>query len=366
MPKPRICFVSNNIYPALSEKYVTPRVGGAELQQIFIGKCLHAHGCLVSYVTMDHGQPAIENIDGLKIYKTYKENAGISGLRFFYPRLFKLWRALKRVDADVYYTRCASFMPGVLALFCRVYKKKYIFAGALDSDFIPSDVSIQFKRDKWLYNYGLKKADKIIVQSKTQKNLLKQNFGLKSSIIPNFTIEKPHLSPETKTKHILWVATIRKRKRPEWFVNLARQMPSQEFVMIGGPQADRKHLFKKIKAACEDIPNIRFLGFQPLEVTEQYFDGCELFVNTSFYEGFPNTFLQAWRRGIPVVSSVDPDGVIQKNKLGAVITAQAHLLPTVKTMLATTVSKQQTIIEYFVANHSSLTIEHYMKLISKM
>ena len=43
---------------------------------------------------------------------------------------------------------------------------------------------------------------------------------------------------------------------------------------------------------------------------------AKVLVNTSDVEGFPNSYLQAWIRGVPVVTLIDPDAVIEREGLG--------------------------------------------------
>lgn len=87
------------------------------------------------------------------------------------------------------------------------------------------------------------------------------------------------------------------------------------FVMIGKNSFSGR--MKNIGAAIIQAKNIEYKGELPLHEVNRILSGSHILVNTSQIEGFPNTFIQAWMRKIPVVSlNVDPDDVIKKNKIG--------------------------------------------------
>lgn len=359
----KICFVALGIYPCLKAESGIARIGGAELQQIFIGRGLQQRGISVFYLTTDHGQPEHEIIDGMTICKSYREEAGILGLRFFYPRLIRIWQALKAADADVYYSRTAGFLPGLLTLFCKVYRKKFIQAGAADGDFIPGKELIRLSRDRLLYRFGLRRASAVIVQSNHQNKLLWENYRIKGTLIRNLFEGEAKPLPQSERQIILWVSTIRPIKRPLLFIELARSFPDEKFVMIGGPDHSNQALFDEVKMQCDRLSNIEFLGFQPLETTETYFDRTRIFVNTSEIEGFPNTFLQAWRRGIPAISYVDPDGIIQKHSLGFSVESEQQMKDALSKLLASREEYHSSITSYFSDNHSGCVIDKYCSLL---
>jgi glycosyltransferase involved in cell wall biosynthesis len=58
-----------------------------------------------------------------------------------------------------------------------------------------------------------------------------------------------------------------------------------------------------------------------------------VFVNTSDIEGFPNSYLQSWIRGVPVVTLLDPDGVIEREGLGAAVSSPAEMRDGIRRLL---------------------------------
>ncbi len=316
MSPKKICFVSSTIYPVLSgdsEDFI----GGAEIQQVIIGRHLHDNGYEVSYVTKAFGEHRqIETIEGIPVIKSFSDQDGLPFLRFFFAKVPRIWKALKAADAQIYYQRGAEAMTGIVSLFCRIHNKTFIFSAAHDTNFIPEAINVPYWRDKILYVWGLKHASHIIAQSYNQRRLLRENFGLDASVAYNVY---PRRLLVEHGKYVLWVANIKPMKRPLHLLEIARSCPDLEFRMVGGLVKGHEALYGKIKKEAAALNNLDFLGFQPLPATEELFNGASLFVNTSELEGFPNTFLQAWSRGIPTASFIDVDGIIRKKGLGAVM-----------------------------------------------
>ena len=95
----RICFHVPYLYPLAVGR--SDFVGGIEVQDWFLARALAQRGFDVAVATCDFGQPPVEQRDGVTFLRTYSTQAGLPGVRFFYPRLWKAMRALRRARADV-------------------------------------------------------------------------------------------------------------------------------------------------------------------------------------------------------------------------------------------------------------------------
>ena len=141
-----------------------------------MAKWFAKHGYKISMITLDEGQKDGMEIDGVRIFKMCRQDAGIKGLRFFWPKWTSLIAAMKRADADIYYQNLAECVTGQAALWCHKHKRKFIFSAAADSH---CDARLQYMhtlRDRVLYRYGLIHANKVIVQSLRQREMIQENL----------------------------------------------------------------------------------------------------------------------------------------------------------------------------------------------
>src|SRR3982751_1885536 len=213
--KPHICFVAPYAWPVLSRDPAIQVVGGAEVQQCVIARLLADNRYRVSMIFFDYVQPSPVLVDGITVYKSFRESAGIPVLRFLHPRLTTMWKVLREVDADVYYQRSSAMWTGVIAEFCRRHGKRSIYAGASDRDFEIGQEQIVLGRDRWLYRRGVARVDRIVTQNAFQLESCRRHYRREALVVPSCYVPPEH-AVRTSLEHdrVLWVGTIHGYKRP--------------------------------------------------------------------------------------------------------------------------------------------------------
>lgn len=327
----KICLVGLHNLSVLAPEYGDRVVGGEPVQQTLLARALARRGHDVSMVVADLGQVDGTRYEGIRTFKAYRPEAGVPVLRFIHPRWTGLWRALRRADADLYYTSCAGMEIGLLALFCRRFGKRFVFRSASDSDCDSSRLLVRHARDRALYAYGLRRADAILVQGESQAKMLSRSYGL-AGRVAGMLVEPPSTAP-THDLDVLWVGNVRRVKRPDRVLWVATRLPQVAFHMVGGALPGEEALHAHVRNAAATCANLTFHGRLSYADAGNLYGRARLLLNTSDTEGFPNTYLQAWIRGVPVVTLIDPDRVIEREGLGIAVRAPDELPGAIASLL---------------------------------
>lgn len=333
-----ICFISRFAHYVLLNK-TEELIGGAEFQQTILAKALSARGWKVSFITEKKDQQEPIVVDGIHLFPVIDYTAGNRYIRRILSVPCQLWKWMKTNNSQLYYQRNPGPFSSVIGMFCRSAGKRFILSGANDANFDrKNELNVESFLDVLEIRYGIKLADKIILQNERQKSLLKTNYNREGTVFYNLYAppaleKKSPIDVETfKKPRLLWVGRLARQKRPEMCLELAKLLPDFEIIMVGS-LTRQNDLAERIKKGVRSIENIIFLGHLALPEVEELFDSIFGLVNTSFVEGFPNTFLQAWSRGLPVFSFVEPDNIISNNNLGARVSSIEEMATSIREKL---------------------------------
>jgi glycosyltransferase involved in cell wall biosynthesis len=379
MAEPHICLVAPQVFPVLTGDRTLQLIGGAEVQQSFIARGLNAAGYPVTIISNDYGQSDNMDFEGMRVLKMRQQKTTIPVIRYFHPRLTGMWSAMQRADADIYYQRCAGANTFVTGLYARTHGKRFVYAAAHDLDLNYPRTRELFQgrggwRDFQLYRMGLRMADVVIAQHVGQIEEFRRCWQREAEWIPSGYVPLGTASCDAEGV-VLWVSTIRRWKRAELFLELAQALPAIRFRMIGGVSraegdSAANDLFSKIESFAERLPNVEFLGFLPYADVEQHFNQARLLINTSDYEGFPNTFLQAWARGIPTISFVNCGARDSRGPIGVIATEFKEMQGATVRLIADRdawAEESARCLRYFEANHSlAAVIARYRALFDRL
>lgn len=297
--------------------------GGAEYQAHFLADALAEAGYDVHWLS--RRVPGPDTARTHTVHQIARQE-GIRRRGFFFdaPALTGL---LRRLKPDLIYQRVGGAYTGIATRYALKSGCGMIWHVARDDEVTPNPSLASALRnpfrmvDKALLEYGARRAPCLVVQTEAQKELLARHYGRRDSVlIPNFH-PVPEEQPDKRLPFkVVWVANFKKVKRPELFVELASRFsdtPGIEFIMAGAPLPNspwQRDLEMRIAA----LPNLRYLGRLTQPEVNRLLADAHVLVNTSEYEGLPNTFIQAWMRQVVVFSlSLNPGGYLSVPGLGA-------------------------------------------------
>lgn len=312
----KIAFISPNAYPLLYPKNIKSS-GGAERQLVLLARYLQKSGFEPIFITDNHN---ISDRPLFNILKTPFSNMG--RYIFFHLRdLIIFWQTLKKTSAEYYILKNPRFLTLFIGIYCRINKRKLIFWSQNDPNYIPKKGLAKYFAFLIL-KVGIKLSDFVISQTLDQKHSYKRIFNVRSIHIPNIYVPPVILTKNNMYRSdILWVGNPLKCKNYEVVLELAKYFPDNKIIMImnKGNTSQEENRFKRARTDSQNYPNCHFVGQVSQKIIDNYFYSTKVFINTSHYEGFPNTFLQALYLKKPIVSLFfDPDDLLTKNKFGTV------------------------------------------------
>ena len=249
-----------------------------------------------------------------------------------------------------------SLLP--VSVFARIFGIRLVFFSASDVNFEPGKEMIKGELNRKMYHRSIKHIRYFVTQNQHQHDTLYKEYGKESLIMYNIW---GHTSLDSSKDDppkcdVVWVANYRKLKRAEWVVDAAEQLPDFLFAMAGGRSSGEGSYYDEIQRRGERCPNLKLLGGRSFFYTNELVARSKVLLCTSVFEGFPNTFLQAWSNGIPVISTVDPSCIIVNNGLGVVVSNQQELVAAILRVLRDEDYYKRlssSVSDFFMKNHAA-------------
>jgi len=317
MRRPKIAFVGG-FFPF--------QAGGAEYQSYLLA-CKLRERAEISFVYIDDdSRPPFLSHDGFSLLRIPKRRVlrRVAG-RYFVLDMPCLLEVLSTIQPDIIYRRGGTAYSGIASMYARRRNCKMILHISSDRD-VASDwyrgtrTAIFDYLDHRFMKYAIQNAHSVIGQTYDQSRKLESVYGRQCTcVVGNWhPLPKEDIVKRENPVTVVWIANVKSMKRPELFMALAAELAhlsSVRFVMVGRPPSGT--LASGFRKEIQSTGKVDFRGEMSIDEVSRLLAASHILVNTSLYEGFPNTFVQAWMHYVPVVSlQVDPDDVLRKEKIG--------------------------------------------------
>ena len=354
-------------------------IGGAEKQIYYISTALARAGHHVDLFTMNIDKPFSK--EGVNVVPAWNTNKGIPKLRFFTHRLPVLKKKLLAGRYDLIYLRGYQLYGFIAVSVARSSNAISLLA-------LANDHNVSWKHWKtsnpgksmawyfleWLkYSFYsesvLKKVDIVAVQNTFQRSLVR-NFCKKLIDIPSIFIpfKEADKYDLKKSIDILWIGRFNFVKGIDKLLVLVENLPQLSFTIVGKATGPRESKILDNLIGYTNVDHLEYLSNADIYAK---LHKAKILLNTSTFEGFPNTFLEAWYSQIPVASlNVDPNNLLSEFQLGFCAAGSINMLYNGILELLSDEDKRFIIgkraKEYVIDNHSeSRVIDIFVNLINQ-
>lgn len=323
-----ILFHSSHAHLVL-ERSTTRVSGGAELQVALLARELAGLGIDVVIAAGDTGQPDSSVHDGVRIRNAGRFQTG--GPLDTLCALPKVVRVLREERPEWVFLLGWTTWLFILKALKPFFGYKLGFICGLDTE-----VNGGFRRENpvrgFLFEYAMRRCDVRFAMTGDQRRLFEEN-GMTCEFYRNLILPRSASRAPEKPIDLLWVSRCQPIKRPHLFLDLAGQLPEARCRMVC-PREDVA-LWNSVSIRAAGIPNVEFIERVPYHEIQRVYDEAKLFVNTSEWEGWPNSFIQSGLGGTALLSlAVNPDRLFETYALGRFCAGDAGcMLAEARTML---------------------------------
>lgn len=290
------------------------QIGGAEMQAKEIAIALSNIGHKIHYICYSPTLYSSNEFDVTIIPPKKPLDYLYYGTRKY------LYKALDMIKPDIVYHRAFVPYSRFIAEWCTKNNTPFYFHCA--------DIYTLIRKNNTLFNIisniwlkkTLQSATGVICQNSEQKQALARfKINNKQKIIYNIHRINTSKVNSNKGKNIVWIAKFESSKQPEIFIELAERLKNTNYTFtMFVSKCDNSEFYKNLIKNVRNNSNIRIYEGKDNDFINDYLcNHASVLVNTSVSEGISNTFIQAWLRGVPVISlNSNPDEWFDSYNIG--------------------------------------------------
>ena len=298
--------------------------GGAAVQAYGWIRGLSEVGQDIQVITNSfHSETLKDECKDIKLVPLYDQKKGIRWFRWIYYRFPYLYKRIKENKPDYLYQGIPTWTSFLFGIICRYLNIKYILR--ISNDYLLDDRILKnySKTHRYFQKLGIRLSYCVLCQNDYQLGIIKKEYPNKIAIkITNpIFIKSIQSAVENQNRnYIAWLGLYQYQKNLKLLYDIAFSLKNEQFLIAGKEESkcDEETLYYLCK--LRELPNVKFAGFLSREEVLPFLSKAKYLLNTSHYEGFSNTFLEAMSVGTPIISSknVNPDSIINAHKIGIV------------------------------------------------